>query len=121
MEGETKHDIMLVPIPPGSTSTYRHDSDLLSSVHKPETKCLDTDLPDALPTLEAHQSVRMPSRDSLVLAPTITREMRLRARLQFAACCCCLYVAGWNDGTTGPLLPRIQEVYHVCDRVFMPA
>ena len=43
----------------------------------------------------------------------ITSSMRNLARVQFAALCYCLFLAGWNDGTTGPLLPRIQEVYHV--------
>ena len=43
----------------------------------------------------------------------ITGSMRSLARIQFAALCYCLFLAGWNDGTTGPLLPRIQEVYHV--------
>jgi fucose permease len=38
---------------------------------------------------------------------------RLRANLQFATCLWAYVLAGWNDGTTGPLLPRIQEVYHV--------
>ncbi|KAI0754413.1 MFS general substrate transporter [Daedaleopsis nitida] len=33
--------------------------------------------------------------------------------VQFFALCCSIYVAGWNDGTLGPLLPRLQEVYHV--------
>ena len=28
--------------------------------------------------------------------------------------CWSLFLAGWNDGSTGPLLPRIQTVYHVC-------
>jgi hypothetical protein len=37
------------------------------------------------------------SRISLVDAPVLTRALGL----------------GWNDGTTGPLLPRIQEVYNV--------
>ncbi|RPD75641.1 MFS general substrate transporter [Lentinus tigrinus ALCF2SS1-7] len=39
--------------------------------------------------------------------------MRRRAWVQFAALCFTIYVAGWNDGTLGPLLPRLQEVYHV--------
>lgn len=25
----------------------------------------------------------------------------------------CFYLNGWNDGTIGPLLPRIQEYYNV--------
>lgn len=43
-----------------------------------------------------------------------TAEERWKARMQFAACCLPLFVMGWNDGATGPLLPRIQENYHVC-------
>ncbi|KAI0087348.1 MFS general substrate transporter [Irpex rosettiformis] len=35
------------------------------------------------------------------------------AFIQFAVLCWTLFLAGWNDGTTGPLLPRIQENYHV--------
>ncbi|KAI6043917.1 major facilitator superfamily domain-containing protein, partial [Pisolithus marmoratus] len=38
---------------------------------------------------------------------------RRRAHIQFATLCWTLYLAGWNDGTTGPLLPRIQQVYNV--------
>ncbi|KAG1901123.1 MFS general substrate transporter [Suillus fuscotomentosus] len=40
-----------------------------------------------------------------------TKRQRLRARVQFATICGSMYLAGWNDGTTGPLLPRIQKVY----------
>ncbi|CUA77505.1 Gallate transporter [Rhizoctonia solani] len=29
------------------------------------------------------------------------------------ACCWCLFLAGWNDATTGPLLPTIQAHYGV--------
>lgn len=42
-----------------------------------------------------------------------TKAQRLRARIQFATLCWTFYLAGWNDGTTGPLLPRIQRVYGV--------
>lgn len=42
-----------------------------------------------------------------------TEAQRLRARIQFATLCWTLYLAGWNDGSTGPLLPRIQKVYNV--------
>lgn len=35
------------------------------------------------------------------------------AAIQYFALCFVFYVAGWNDGTTGPLLPRIQAVYNV--------
>ena len=42
-----------------------------------------------------------------------TAAMKRRGWYQFAALCMAIYVAGWNDGTLGPLLPRLQEVYHV--------
>ncbi|PIL23359.1 MFS general substrate transporter [Ganoderma sinense ZZ0214-1] len=42
-----------------------------------------------------------------------TPAMRRKARIQFITLCWTLFLAGWNDGTTGPLLPRIQTVYHV--------
>ena len=42
-----------------------------------------------------------------------TPAMRRKARIQFITLCWTLFLAGWNDGTTGPLLPRIQIVYHV--------
>lgn len=35
------------------------------------------------------------------------------AHAQFFSLCFTLFVAGWNDGTTGPLLPRMQSNYHV--------
>ncbi|EGN92872.1 hypothetical protein SERLA73DRAFT_172543 [Serpula lacrymans var. lacrymans S7.3] len=42
-----------------------------------------------------------------------TKSQRLRSRIQFASLCWTLYVTGWNDGSSGPLLPRIQKVYNV--------
>jgi len=36
-----------------------------------------------------------------------------KARIQFITLCWTLFLAGWNDGSTGPLLPRIQQVYQV--------
>ena len=42
-----------------------------------------------------------------------TPASRRKARIQFATVCWALFLAGWNDGSTGPLLPRMQSVYHV--------
>lgn len=47
------------------------------------------------------------------ILPVLTSKQKILARVQFAALCWTLFVAGWNDGTTGPLLSRIQEVYGV--------
>ena len=35
------------------------------------------------------------------------------ARAQFLALCWTLFVVGWTDGSTGPLLPRIRIFYDV--------
>jgi hypothetical protein len=35
------------------------------------------------------------------------------AHVQYLTLLWSLFLAGWNDGTTGPLLPRIQSNYHV--------
>ncbi|KAF9256760.1 MFS general substrate transporter [Marasmius fiardii PR-910] len=39
------------------------------------------------------------------------------ARIQLAALFWNHFLTGWNDGSIGPLLPRIQEAYHVSDTV----
>ena len=48
------------------------------------------------------------------ITPSVTSKNSKRtADIQFATLCWTLLLAEWNDGTTGPLLPRIQSVYHV--------
>ncbi|KAI0703690.1 MFS general substrate transporter [Cerioporus squamosus] len=78
--------------------------------------------------LEQHEG---PVTDDVRLSPAVTssqegkeaiadepqhlenKAVRRRGWIQFAALCFAIYVAGWNDGTLGPLLPRLQVVYHV--------
>ncbi|KAL1744994.1 major facilitator superfamily domain-containing protein [Schizophyllum fasciatum] len=45
--------------------------------------------------------------------PARTRKQVRTEHIQFVAACWSMVLAGWNDGTTGPLLPRIQQVYNV--------
>lgn len=45
--------------------------------------------------------------------PAATNIPWWRSHLHFATLCWTFFLEGWNDGTTGPLLPRIQEFYHV--------
>ncbi|TDL22801.1 MFS general substrate transporter [Rickenella mellea] len=45
--------------------------------------------------------------------PAASTISQRNARIQFYALCYCLFLAGFNDGTTGPLLPRIQQNYDV--------
>ena len=72
----------------------------------------DSDVRKSTDTVETNavsQSADTPTTSVLAMTPT----MRRKARIQFAVCCWTLFLAGWNDGTTGPLLNRIQAVYHV--------
>lgn len=45
--------------------------------------------------------------------PAQRAVFRRNARLQFFALCYSFFLEGWNDGSTGPLLPRIERNYHV--------
>ena len=62
---------------------------------------------EGLPKLESGQD----SQGSMF---EVTPRMKRDAVLQFAVLCFSIFVSGWNDGTLGPLLPRLQAVYHVC-------
>ena len=42
-----------------------------------------------------------------------TKKEARMARAQFLTLCWALFVIGWTDGSTGPLLPRIQIFYDV--------
>lgn len=42
-----------------------------------------------------------------------TNKQKKAGRIQYFALLFSLFMLGWNDGSTGPLLPRIQAVYGV--------
>ncbi|KAF9042586.1 MFS general substrate transporter [Hymenopellis radicata] len=44
--------------------------------------------------------------------PSASNHSR-RATVQFVACCWMKMLSGWSDGSSGPLIPRLQEVYGV--------
>lgn len=43
----------------------------------------------------------------------LSKHQRRNSLLQFLAFCFSTWLNGWNDGTLGPLLPRIQADYRV--------
>lgn len=47
------------------------------------------------------------------LDPALEAVYRRKSLVHFLALCSCMFVNGWNDATTGPMLPRIQEKYNV--------
>ncbi|KAJ7892856.1 MFS general substrate transporter [Mycena olivaceomarginata] len=75
----------------------------------------------SLPTLsknEPRSNHPTPSQGETSAALASAPEPRskqhvFRERVQLCALYWCLFLAGWNDGTLGPLIPRIQKVYHV--------
>ncbi|KAJ6627844.1 major facilitator superfamily domain-containing protein [Mycena sp. CBHHK59/15] len=77
----------------------------------------------SLPTTPGEEFVRTLSLDdnnhlnqevsSSSPGPTRSRSQVVRARVHLSALCGAMFLAGWNDGTSGPLIPRIQKVYNV--------
>jgi len=51
-----------------------------------------------------------PRRDRAQAVPLKTRKW---LEVQYACLCFALFLAGWNDGTNGPLIPTIQRYYNV--------
>ncbi|KAJ7165532.1 major facilitator superfamily domain-containing protein [Mycena crocata] len=45
--------------------------------------------------------------------PSIRNQHNIQERIQLGTLCWTLFLAGWNDGSVGPLVPRIQQVYHL--------
>jgi len=43
----------------------------------------------------------------------LIQSQKILARIQFMTLCWTSFLAGWNDSSAGPLLPRMQEAYHV--------
>lgn len=52
-------------------------------------------------------------QDVVQLGGPIRRQQRVLANVQFLTLCWTVFLIGWNDGSTGPLVPRIREFYHV--------
>jgi len=49
-----------------------------------------------------------------ISSPKLSKLQKRNSMVQFLALCWSIFLLGWNDGSTGPLLPRIQEHYRVC-------
>jgi hypothetical protein len=45
--------------------------------------------------------------------PERTSRHRTTERIHLLTLCWTMMLGGWNDASTGPLLPRIQKVYHL--------
>jgi hypothetical protein len=61
------------------------------------------------------EQVNPDSARTLGGVPEITPEMQKREKWVLGSMSILFFMVGWNDGTLGPLLPRIQEWYGVSD------
>jgi hypothetical protein len=52
-------------------------------------------------------------QEAQVSSSETSKLFTFRARIQFLSLCWSLFLLGWSDSSTGPLLPRIQSYYHV--------
>lgn len=62
---------------------------------------------------------RTPSGRSSTDENGLTRRQRVLSLFQYGTLCFTLFIVGWNDGSTGPLIPRMREVYHVRPAVLL--
>ena len=67
--------------------------------------------PSSIPLVEVFPEQGVPPMQDVTSQSASRHE--LRTNIHFTTLCFCLFLVGWNDGTVGPLLPRIQGVYHV--------
>ena len=86
--------------------------------HPPDTPSVDINYETkSIELRDMHKSSDGISKLEECVTPSVSqndpRMLRRKTNIHFAAMCWSLFMAGWNDGTTGPLLPRIQDVYHV--------
>ena len=88
-------------------SVRNSPSDIVTSMPMMEKGGVVVATGTSLPELEADEGQ---GEESNSAQEKILRRRRL---IQFATLCWCFILEGWNDGSTGPLLPRIQNTYHV--------
>lgn len=60
-------------------------------------------------TRSSQEADRATTEDTI--SPERQRTHKRNDRIQFAALCWLVFLVGWNDGTTGPLIPRMQVDY----------
>lgn len=95
-------DIELLPITIGTTNGAQGASPVVD----PERGSTASQGPSAQAYTESGQILAAPD-------PALAAVHKRKSLVHFAALCGCLFVNGWNDATTGPMLPRVQEKYGV--------
>lgn len=100
-------------------STHSLEQDVASGLRKVHTSKGDIELAELSSSKDVTANVagNSPTPPEPVTVETKSFSARVKGYIQFAALCYTLFLCGWNDGSTGPLLPRIQTNYNV--RVYL--
>ncbi|KAG8841222.1 hypothetical protein FRC20_005139 [Serendipita sp. 405] len=99
-----------VDVRTGSTSLVDQNRDLMMNLPTVGTKSSNGTNEGTIARPEGGNPV---DHSSSIMVDAITPQMRRCEKIMIAAMCFSLFLAGWNDGMTGPLLPRVQKVYGV--------
>jgi hypothetical protein len=88
-------------------------SSIMSELQSPSSSLVATDhaVKESGDTVEMSKISAAPETlavDKPTAAPQTKSQVR-KERIAIATLCWCLFLLGWSDGATGPLLPRIQE------------
>ena len=104
----------------GQTSLLGDDRSRDGSLRDEKARDRDADVEMIAPSLPASGTpsvveVAESDADAASVAPlgAAGAVQQRRVWINFITLCGAIFMNGWNDGTTGPLLPRIQEFYHV--------
>lgn len=94
---------------------YMTDSDTieLTAIRKNAVAAASTALTTDLETGAGSCAASIHSNEGNEADAGRTVEQRRKSLIHFAALCWCLLVNGWNEATTGPMIPRVQERYDV--------
>ena len=106
---------------------HKHDQTAAttSAIHVSGTEaihCMDADGPhkdaEIAPSLPSSLTPSIRGAEEVASATTLMQTLQKKEQERKIYTYCgalylCAFFIGWNDGTTGPLLPRIQSFYHV--------
>jgi hypothetical protein len=95
-------------IAPRAVSTCRASPRLPCKLDLAEGFVDAMELSPVTPVEKQNDDLESPS-----VLPAKHRTQKAREKIQFVTLCWFVCLEGWNDGSNGPLLPRLQKVYGV--------
>ncbi len=117
--------IELTPIPPvdpTASSTGLASYAPPAYLRNSEDRTCDVEIGPSI-TPSAAISIRSAPREDetdstapVTISSQQRKQQRISGALHFFALSFSFFLQGWNDGSTGPLLPTIQRHYNVCTR-----